>query len=387
MCPESHLISEAASTIFSALTSGVLNDGIPATEYGESRMSEKLRVVLAGCGGMSATWLRVATELRDLQIVGLVDIREEAAKGRAEEFTLADAVVGTDLAAVLEETSPDIVFDCTVPEAHVHVTLEALKHGCHVLGEKPLADSMKNARKMVAAAQEAGKLYAVIQNRRYDPRIRRLRSFLASGTLGPLTTVNCDFYIGAHFGGFRDRMEHVLLLDMAIHTFDAARFITGADPVSVFCKEWNPAGSWYDHDASAVAVFEMTGGIVYTYRGSWCAEGLNTSWEGNWRIIGEKGSVTWNGGDDFNAQAVTATGGFHSELAEVELPLAAPDAKSGGHEGLIKEFVECIRTGKAPETICTDNIKSLAMVFGAIESAKLEKVVEVRWWRPCVAAR
>ena len=36
--------------------------------------------------------------------------------------------------------------------------------------------------------------------------------------------------------------------------------ITGADPVSVYCKEWNPAGSWYDRDASAVAVFEMTGG-------------------------------------------------------------------------------------------------------------------------------
>ena len=66
---------------------------------------------------------------------------------------------------------------------------------------------------------------------------------------------------------------------MAIHTFDMARFISGADPVAVYCKEWNPSGSWYDHDASAIAIFEMTGGIVYTYRGSWCAEGLNTTWE------------------------------------------------------------------------------------------------------------
>ena len=80
---------------------------------------------------------------------------------------------------------------------------------------------------------------------------------MQSGAVGPLTTVNCDFYIGAHFGGFRDRMEHVLLLDMAIHTFDQARFIMGADPVSVYCNEWNPAGSWYDHDASAIAIFEM----------------------------------------------------------------------------------------------------------------------------------
>ena len=52
------------------------------------------------------------------------------------------------------------------------------------------------------------------------------------------------------------------------------RLLTAADPVSVYCHEWNPAGSWYDHDASAVAFFEMSDGLVYTYRGSWCAEGL-----------------------------------------------------------------------------------------------------------------
>ena len=60
-----------------------------------------------------------------------------------------------------------------------------------------------------------------------------------------------DFFIGAHFGGFRDEMAHVLLLDMAIHTFDQARKILGADPVSVYCHEFNPAGSWYAGASSA----------------------------------------------------------------------------------------------------------------------------------------
>ena len=340
-------------------------------------MAEKLKVVLAGCGGMAGAWLKVARDMPALEIVGLVDLREEAAKKRAEDFELPDAQTGTDLAAVLGDTRPDIVFDCTVPEAHVLVTLEALKHGCHVLGEKPLADSMENAKKMVAAAKEAGKIYAVIQNRRYDPRIRRLRSFLASGAIGRITTVNCDFYIGAHFGGFRDRMEHVLLLDMAIHTFDAARFITGADPAAVMCREWNPPGSWYDHDASAVAIFDMTDEIVYTYRGSWCSEGLNTTWECEWRIIGENGSVKWDGGDGFECDAVKGTGGFRSEWEVVEIPEFDAGEKVGGHAGLINEFVRCVQSGGTPETVCTDNIKSLAMVFGAIESAGQGKTVPI----------
>ncbi|OIP06821.1 MAG: oxidoreductase [Armatimonadetes bacterium CG2_30_66_41] len=335
---------------------------------------------------MSRRWLEVAAQLDCLEVVGLVDLNEEAAKGKAADFGLPDAALGTDLAAVLDSTAPDLVFDCTVPEAHVHVTLEALKHGCHVMGEKPLADSMENARKMVAAAQEAGKLYAVIQNRRYDPRIRRLSKFLASGALGRITTINSDFYLGAHFGGFRDRMEHVLLLDMAIHTFDQARLLTGADPVGVYCKEWNPAGSWYDHDASAMALFDMTDGLVYNYRGSWCAEGLNTSWECDWRILCERGSAKWDGGDTMTAQVVRQTGGFMSEMEEVEIPPAEPAEKTGGHEGLIREFVHCVQTGDTPETICSDNIKSLAMVFGAIESAEAGRAVEIAQGIPPVGA-
>jgi predicted dehydrogenase len=338
----------------------------------------KLRAVLTGCGGMSGAWLRVAADIPNLEIVGLVDLVEENARRRAEEFALKNALVGTNLEAALEATQPDMVFDVTVPEAHVDVTLTALHHGCHVLGEKPMADSMANARKMVAAAQKAGKIYAVIQNRRYDPRIRRLRHFIENGPLGPLTTVDSDFYIGAHFGGFRDRMEHVLVLDMAIHTFDQARFLTGADPVAVYCHEWNPKGSWYDHDASAIALFEMSNGLVYTYRGSWCAEGLNTTWECDWRLICEKGTAKWNGADDFRAQVVAKTGGFHSEWAEAEIPPVDAPEKAGGHAGLIREFIRSIETCSTPETVCTDNIKSLAMVFGAIKSAETGKRVEIQ---------
>ncbi len=339
-------------------------------------MSQTTRAVLVGCGGISRTWLRSIAEMPEVEIVGLVDIAEEAARARAQEFNL-QVPTGADLASMLERTRPDAVFNCTIPEAHKEVTLTALAYGCHVLGEKPLADSMENARAMIAAANEAGKILAVIQNRRYDARIRRLRHFIESGAIGPLTTANCDFYIGAHFGGFRDHMEHVLLLDMAIHTFDAARFITGSDPVSVYCHEWNPAGSWYDHDASAVAIFEMTGGIVFTYRGSWCAEGLNTTWEGDWRLIGQKGSARWDGADAMEAEVAVKTGSFISELERLTIPPYDAGAKVGGHAGVIREFVHCVQHGGQPETAATDNIKSLAMVFGAIESARLGKPVSI----------
>jgi predicted dehydrogenase len=341
--------------------------------------NKQIRAVMVGCGGMSRAWLDAARQTPDLEIVGLVDVIEEAARKRAAEYNLENAAIGTDLASVLARTSPDAVFNCTIPEAHTSVTLTAFEHGCHVLGEKPMADSMEDARLLVEAARKAGKLFAVIQNRRFEPGVRRVRAFLQSGAIGPLTTINSDFYIGAHFGGFRDHMQHVLLLDMAIHTFDAARFLCGADPVAVYCKEWNPAGSWYDHGASAVATFEMSNGLIYTYRGSWCAEGFPTTWESDWRFIGQNGTLKWTNGADVQAQIVAASGGFQSTYQDIAVPLYDGVDDVAGHKSLIREFVSCIQTGIEPETICTDNIKSLAMVFGAIESAETGKRVEISW--------
>lgn len=330
----------------------------------------ELKIVMVGCGGMSAAWLKPLTSIKCVKVAGLVDLRVEMARKRAEEFGIEGAVIGDRLGDVLKKVRPDIVCDCTVPEAHVSVTCEALKHGCHVLGEKPLADSMPNARKMLAAARKAGRFYAVMQNRRHAPAIRRLREFLDSGVIGKIHTVHCDFFIGAHFGGFRDKMRHVLLLDMAIHTFDAARFLTRADARAVCCKEWNPASSWYAHGASAVGIFEMSDDIVYTYRGSWCAEGLHTTWESSWRLIGEKGTALWNGAEDIQAQSVTKTGAFFSEVKASTAPNLDKPERFRGHAGLIEDFIGCVRTGREPETVAADNIKSLAMVFGAIESAE-----------------
>ena len=113
----------------------------------------------------------------------------------------------------------------------------------------------------------------------------------------------------------------------------------------------------------------MSGGAVLTYRGSWCAEGLNTTWEGDWRIGCERGAVRWDGAGAIRAQKVVQTGGFHSAWADVEVPAANEPDKTGGHGGCIAEFVRCVSEEGTPETIASDNLKSLAMVFGAIESA------------------
>lgn len=335
-----------------------------------------LKTIMVGCGGMSGTWLKAATGNPAVRIVALVDLNTDAARARAQDFSLTDALITDTLETALTRTGADVVFDCTAPVAHHPVTLMALRHGCHVLGEKPMADSMENARAMVAAAAAAGRTYAVIQNQRYAAGIRRLRAFLDTGALGRLTTVNTDFFLAAHFGGFRAEMEHVLLLDMAIHHFDAARFLLGgARARAVSCVEWNPPGSWYRHGAAAAAAFEMEHGVTFQYRGNWCAEGLSTSWHGDWRIVGERGTVLWNGGrdgddGDYRVEVVESGPGLQWPRRPVPVPTGDFTAKAQAHQSIIDEFVDRVRGGGVPETVCTDNVHSLAMVFAAIDSAR-----------------
>lgn len=323
--------------------------------------------LIVGAGGMGRAWGRNLKECEQTEIVGWVDIRPDAAAQAADELQLASLHTGVDLGRALAETKPDFVVDVTVPEAHRDVTVQALAAGLPVLGEKPMAHSMEAAREMVAASEQANRLYMVSQSRRYDARIHAYRKLIAE-SVGPLGILNSDFYIGAHFGGFRDEMDSPLILDMAIHTFDAARYLSAADAVAVYCDEFNPPWSWYRGDVCATAIFEMTDGLRYTYRGSWCAEGLPTSWEADWRAVGPQGTATWDGHGAPVAGVVTEAGGFHAKT-ETRTAEAAQDVP-GGIVGSLRDFLRALETGAAPMGECHDNIKSLAMVFGAIESAK-----------------
>ena len=116
------------------------------------------------------------------------------------------------------------------------------------------------------------------------------------------------------------------------------------------------AGEWYtcldpDLDAlravAATAVFEMTGGLRFSFNGNWAAPGNETSWTGAWRVVGERGTAMWDG---------------------AELHPGPPD-RFLGLERALADFVDALRIGSVPRGECHDNLRSLAMCHAAVESA------------------
>ncbi len=330
---------------------------------------------------MARGWVKALREPSDLgervELVGLVDVHIAAAEALRDDFDLGAITLGTDLAAVISATKPDLLFDVVVPGARQEVVSTGLRHGCHVLSEKPMALSLQDAQALIRLSAETGKIHAITQNRRYNPGVRRIRRMIESGALGTLTGINADFFIGAHFGGFREAMQNVLLVDMAIHTFDAARFMSGKVPLAVYCHETNPEGSWNAHGAAANAIFEFSDGVTFDYRGSWVAEGAPTNWDAAWRIIGTKGTLLWDGADQFEARVLAGSEGFFRPLESINVPEPSDISQTLGHASVIAAFLSALETGRAPETAGSDNIKSLAMVFGAVESARTRTRVEI----------
>ena len=322
---------------------------------------------------MARGWVKALREqpalMGRVDLVGLVDVHLPAAESLRDAFGLTGVTVGTDLAAVLTATNPDLLFDVVIPTARQDVVSTGLRMGCHVLSEKPMAVSMADARDLVALSAQTARTHAVMQNRRYNPGVRRIRRLIDSGALGTLTAVHADFFIGAHFGGFREQMQNVLLVDMAIHTFDAARFMSGKTPLAVYAHETNPTGSWNSHGAAANAIFEMSDDVTFTYRGSWVAEGAPTNWDASWRIIGTKGTLLWDGADQFDARIVAGDEGFLRPLEALDVPPPQDPGQTLGHASVIAAFLTALDAKEPPETVGHDNINSLAMVFGAIDSA------------------
>ncbi len=322
------------------------------------------KAIVVGTGSMGSYWCRTLRDCDDVEVVACVDRNLSSAEKAVDEHGF-NALATDDLDKALREWPADFVVDVTPPDCHLEVSVKAMQTGLHVIGEKPMSDSMESARKMVAASEKTGKLYMVSQSRRYDARIVAYREAIRQ--LIDLGILKSDFFIGAHFTGFRLEMSSPLILDMAIHTFDAARFLTERDAVSVYCEAYNPSWSWMQSGSSANALFEMESGLRYIYCGSWVADGKPTSWESEWRAQGANGSARWDGTEAPELDLVDGTEGFILKHNTTTFEPAANFASS--IHGALLDFLHALDTGATPNGECHDNIKSLAMVFAAQESA------------------
>lgn len=316
-----------------------------------------VRLIQAGMGGMGNTWLKAVLASEEAEYAAFVEVNEDTARKQCDAYGLDPALVHPTLSEAMRSTAADGVLIITPPQFHREQSVLALRAGLPVLSEKPLADTMEAAQEIVAVANETGVLHMVAQNYRYSAPVQTLKAVLDSGRLGEVGAAAVRFFRGPHFGGFREEMAHPLIVDMSIHHFDMMRYLLGREMEEVRGFAFNPSWSWFRGQASALLSLRFDGSVHVGYHASWCSQGAETPWNGEWRFECERGVVVLEG-DKVRLQE---TGSAWEDV---------PDSQPGrvGQSYLLHEFVSALQGGPLPATTCQDNIRSLSIVFDALEA-------------------
>jgi predicted dehydrogenase len=318
-------------------------------------------------GKFGGRWVRLLSQAKGVKVVAAADINAEALAVAQEKLSLPPSSCFKDFRKAIDTVEADALINVTPPKFHKPVALYAFRRGLDVLTEKPLADTMRNAKVMVEAARKARRKLMVSQNYRFQRWARTARRTVEKKKHGDLDHLSIKFFRALRSRtGFRQKMEHLLLVDMSIHHFDLIRYVLGADPVKIYARTWNPKWSWSKGDVAAAVIIEMKNGVTVVYDANWVGTERQNTWNGDWVFQFERGRLALR--DDVL---------YEAKVGKEEKPVRLAAMPCQNQEYSLLEFRRALRENRQPEASGKDNLSSLAMVFAAIESSKRGRAVEL----------
>ncbi len=196
--------------------------------------NKKLRMAFIGTGMIanSAHFPAIAP-LREqgiIEVVGVADIRAEAAEETAGRYSVPKWY--TDPQKLLDELQPDLVAVCTPNVYHKQWSIAALKAGAHVMCEKPLALTYRDAKEMFEVAEQCGRILYPCQSRRWSPDMTFAYDAIREGQIGKPYYADIRFIrrYGIPTWGMFHMKEHNgggAFCDLGVHFFDALLWMTG----------------------------------------------------------------------------------------------------------------------------------------------------------------
>ncbi len=376
-----------------------------------------LRLGLFGCGVMGQRHIKGLGQLRKVgrlrfELAAVCDLLPESANRAAD---LAESLLGarprtfTTFAEMQAAQRVDAITITTMPNQHVALGIEAIGDGVHVLCEKPVATTVKEGWRMVRTAREGKRKLAIAENYRRDPINRLARALIDSGAIGtPYLALQSSSGSGENviITPWRHLKAYCgIAVDMGVHYTDILEYllgpivsVTGAGAVVDKQRKGND-GRMHPADAEDLAL-----GVVRFASGALGNLMLNMGGRGNdhWMraIHGTAGSLAIPGdrsgktltlsrridGKDvvatqdellalvpqFSLDPTTAALFGGPRLTSYDLPWADIDANLLGIE--YDDFASAILEDREPEVNGEDGLRSLALMYGFMETERAGRV-------------
>lgn len=236
--------------------------------------TKKLKWGILGCAGIAKRAVIPGLHLSELNEVAAIASRDtENAKKTAEEHNIGTAYGSYE--ALLADDSIDVIYIPLPNHLHREWTIRAAEAGKHILCEKPLALTQKEAAEMVEACAGAGVLLSEAFMYRYHPRYQMMKELIAAGEIGEIRGIRSAFTFNnaGHKENVRYRKDWGggSIYDVGCYPINAARLLLGKEPEAVTVQAlFSPEHD--DVDMMASGLVEFDGAVSLTFDcGMWAA--------------------------------------------------------------------------------------------------------------------
>ncbi len=310
-----------------------------------------LRGAVIGCGFFAANHLNAWRSIDGVRLVALCDRDAERLAAAGQRFGVG--ALYADAALMFETEALDFVDIVTTVATHRALVELAASHRVPAICQKPFAATLPDANAMVAAMASAGVPLMVHENFRWQSPIQAVEAIVASGRIGTPFWARISFRSGHDIitgQPYLAQGQRFVIEDLGVHVLDVARYLLGE--VSTLAARTNRVDPRVKGEDVATMLLGHAGGATSIVE-----------------VEGAHGSVRL--GQHYRL-VVTDRGGVEERDVSPALLPWAERPWHGVQESVLaiqRDWVGCLRAGRTPATHGRDNLRTLALVEAAYESA------------------
>lgn len=344
-----------------------------------SSTKPSFRIGLAGCGRISKNHFDAIRNVDGLTLGAVCDTDVERARAAGEAHGVP---FYRSLDEMLRDAPIDLVTICTPSGLHAAQGAAAARAGKHVVTEKPMAISLAQADELVKACDDAGVQLFVVKQNRLNPPIQLVKHAVDKGRFGRIYLANVtvrwqrpqEYYDAEPWRGTWE-FDGGAMMNQASHYVDLIQWLVG--PVESVMAKTATQARRIEAEDSGIGILKFRSGALGVIEVNVLTFPKNL--EGSITILGEKGSVKI-GGTAVNKVEHWQFAEYDDDDKVVEsgaINTSPPNVYGFGHQGYYRNVLAVLRGEAKPETDGRAGRKSLELILGMYESAKIGREVPI----------
>ena len=339
-----------------------------------------LKYALIGCGRISVNHISAAIK-NELNIVGLCDLVQDNIDDKFKKFDLVESIGKyNDYKKMIEIEKPEIVAIATESGLHAEIALYCIDRGVHVIIEKPMAMSIKDANEIIQRSNQKGVKVSACHQNRFNVAIQELRKAIDAGRFGRLShgsihvrwNRNESYYTQAPWRGTWAQ-DGGALMNQCIHGIDLLRWVMGDDISEIYGATRQQFHDYLEAEDVGMAVIKFKNGAIATVEGTTNVYPQNL--EETLYLFGESGTVKIGGKSTNNIDVWDFSDETEDDKKNKGLQEPTSNVYGNGHSSLYADMVEAIRNDRKPYVDAVAGKNALEVVLAIYKSQKEGKPV------------